>query len=39
MLSGDVSLLSEACGHVVHNGYDDAHWVLGHWNTLGKLQL
>lgn len=39
MLSGDVSLLSEACGHVVHNGDNNAYWVLGHWDALGQLQL
>lgn len=39
VLSGDVSLLSEACGHVVHNGHNNAHWLLGHWDTLGQLQL
>lgn len=35
VLSGDVSLLSEACGHVVHNGDNNAYWVLGHWDALG----
>ncbi len=39
VLSGDVSLLSEACGHVVHNGHNNAHWLLGHGDTLGQLQL
>lgn len=39
VLSGDVGLLSEACGHVVHNGHDNAHWLLWHWDTLGQLQL
>lgn len=39
MLSGDVSLLSEACGHIVHNGYDNAHWFLGYRDALGQLQL
>lgn len=39
VLSGDVGLLSEARGHVVHDGHDDAHWLLGHRDTLGQLQL
>lgn len=39
VLSGDVGLLSEARGHVVHDGYNNAHWVLGHWDALGELQL
>lgn len=38
-LSGDVSLLSEARCHVVHDGDYNAHWLLGYWNTLGQLQL
>lgn len=39
VLSGDVSLLSEARGHVIHNGYDNAHWILWYRDTLGQLQL
>ena len=39
VLSGDVGLLSEARGHVVHNGDDDAQGLLGHRHTLSQLQL
>ena len=39
VLSRDVGLLSESCGHVVHDGHNNAHWLLGHWDTLGQLQL
>ena len=39
VLPGNVSLLSEACGHVVHDGHNDAHRLLGHWDTLSQLQL
>lgn len=39
VLSGDVSLLSEARSHVVHNRYNNAHGLLGHRDALGQLQL
>lgn len=39
MLSGDVGLLGEACGHVVHDRHNNAHGFLRHWDTLGELQL
>jgi len=39
VLPGDVGLLREAGGHVVHDGHDDAHRLLGRWDTLSQLQL
>lgn len=39
VLSGDVGLLSEACGHIVNNGHDDAHRLLRHGDTLRQLEL
>lgn len=37
VLSGNVSLLSEACSHVIHYRDNDAYWVLGNWEPLSQL--
>lgn len=39
VLSGDVSLLRQPCGHVVHDGHDDADGLLRHRHSLGQLEL
>ena len=39
VLPGDVGLLGEPRGHVVHDGHDDAEGVLGHRHPLGELEL
>lgn len=39
VLPGDVGLLSEARGHVVHDGHDDGHRLLGDRDPLSQLQL
>lgn len=39
MLSGDVSLLGQARGHVVYDGNNDVDRLLGQRQPLGQLEL
>lgn len=39
MLSRDVSLLCQPCGHVIHDGHDDTDGFLRNRHSLGQLEL
>lgn len=39
VLSRDVSLLCQPCGHVIHDGHNDANGLLRYRYSLGQLEL